>query len=120
MSSSPGLLLEFQSPIRGKFNTFSSYTNGVGEKGIILTLAYSCSFYSKLSLVSKLKSLKSVIFEKISLGILCLNGREKKKRQTHSKKSCKERSRAQAPWRTDAEESTRGHADKERTETSST
>lgn len=43
------------------------------------------------SLVSKFKNLKSVIFEKeISLGILWLNGGEKKKRQTHSEKSCQE------------------------------
>lgn len=43
------------------------------------------------SLVSKFKNLKSVIFEKeISLGILRLNGGEKKKSQIHSEKSCQE------------------------------
>lgn len=72
------------------------------------------------SLVSKFKNLKSVIFEKeISLGILRLNGGEKKKSNPFREKLSGS-SRAQVPRTMDVEESTRGHAHKELTKTSST
>lgn len=72
------------------------------------------------SLVSKFKNLKSVIFEKeISLGILWLNGGEKKKKANPFREKLSGSSRAQAPRTTDIEESTRAHAHKELTKTSS-